>query len=95
MLTGRWRGSALGSGTDTARAFMDWKAGVLSDAEFNEMEEAGARSAGTCMTMGTASTMTSLAEVLGMTLSGASSSPHLTAGIVTWRWTAGGARWRW
>jgi dihydroxy-acid dehydratase len=75
MLTGRWRGSALGSGTDTARAFMDWKAGVLSDAEFNEMEEAGARSAGTCMTMGTASTMTSLAEVLGMTLSGASSIP--------------------
>jgi dihydroxy-acid dehydratase len=75
MLTGRWRGQALGSGTDTARAFMDWKAGVLSDAEFNEMEEAGARSPGTCMTMGTASTMAALAEVLGMTLAGASSIP--------------------
>ncbi|MGG5822899.1 L-arabinonate dehydratase [Falsiroseomonas sp. HW251] len=75
MLTGRWRGKALGSGTDTAKAFNDWKAGVLSDAEFHEMEEAGARSPGTCMTMGTASTMTSLAEVLGMTLSGASSIP--------------------
>jgi dihydroxy-acid dehydratase len=75
MLTGRWRGVPLGSGTDTAKAFMDWKAGVLSDAEFNEMEEAGARSPGTCMTMGTASTMMALAEVLGMTLSGASSIP--------------------
>ena len=75
MLTGRWRGQALGSGTDTAKAFMDWKAGVLPDSEFNEMEEAGARSAGTCMTMGTASTMMALAEVLGMTLAGASSIP--------------------
>lgn len=75
MLTGRWRGKALGSGTDTAKAFMDWKAGVLSDAAFDEMEEAGARSAGTCMTMGTASTMMSLAEVLGMSLPGASSIP--------------------
>lgn len=75
MLTGRWRGVALGSGTDTAKAFNDWKAGVLSDAEFAEMEAAGARSPGTCMTMGTASTMTSLAEVLGMTLSGAAAIP--------------------
>jgi dihydroxy-acid dehydratase len=75
MLTGRWRGKALGSGTDTAKAFMDWKAGVLSDAAFGEMEEAGARSPGTCMTMGTASTMTALTEVLGLTLAGASSIP--------------------
>lgn len=75
MLTGRWRGKALGSGTDTAKAFMDWKAGILSDAAFDEMEEAGARSAGTCMTMGTAATMMSLAEVLGMSLPGASSIP--------------------
>ena len=75
MLTGRWRGKALGSGTDTAKAFMDWKAGLLADDAFAEMEEAGARSPGTCMTMGTASTMMALAEVLGMTLAGASSIP--------------------
>ncbi|MBL8702218.1 MAG: dihydroxy-acid dehydratase [Alphaproteobacteria bacterium] len=75
MLTGRWRNQALGSGTDTAKAFMDWKAGVLPDAEFREMEEAGARSPGHCMTMGTASTMTALAETMGLTLPGASSIP--------------------
>jgi dihydroxy-acid dehydratase len=75
MLTGRWRDTPLGSGTDTAKAFMDWKAGVLPDAEFQEMEEAGARSPGHCMTMGTASTMTALAETMGMTLPGASSIP--------------------
>lgn len=75
MLTGRWRDTALGSGTDTAKAFMDWKAGVLPDAHFREMEEAGARSPGHCMTMGTASTMTALAEAMGMTLPGASSIP--------------------
>jgi dihydroxy-acid dehydratase len=75
MLTGRWRGKALGSGTDTAKAFMDWKAGLLADDAFAEMEEAGARSPGTCMTMGTASTMMALTEVLGMTLAGASSIP--------------------
>jgi dihydroxy-acid dehydratase len=75
MLTGRWRNIPLGSGTDTSKAFMDWKAGVLPDADFREMEEAGARSPGHCMTMGTASTMTAIAEALGLTLSGASSIP--------------------
>lgn len=75
MLTGRWRGADLGSGTDTAKAFMDWKAGILPDIQFREMEEAGARSAGHCMTMGTASTMTAIAEAMGLTLSGASSIP--------------------
>ena len=75
MLTGRWRNIPLGSGTDTAKAFMDWKAGVLPDAEFREMEEAGARSPGHCMTMGTASTMTAIAEAMGLTLPGASSIP--------------------
>ncbi len=75
MLTGRWRNVPLGSGTDTAKAFMDWKAGVLPDAEFGEMEEAGARSPGHCMTMGTASTMTAIAEAMGLTLPGASSIP--------------------
>jgi dihydroxy-acid dehydratase len=75
MLSGRWRGEALGSGTDTSRYFAELKAGTISQAEFDDMEEAGARSAGHCMTMGTASTMTSLAEVLGMTLPGAASIP--------------------
>jgi dihydroxy-acid dehydratase len=75
MLTGRWRGETLGSGTDTTRWFNELKAGTITAAEFDDMEEAGARSAGHCMTMGTASTMTSLAEVLGLTLPGAASIP--------------------
>jgi dihydroxy-acid dehydratase len=75
MLSGRWRGETLGSGTDTSRWFNELKAGTITAAEFDDMEEAGARSAGHCMTMGTASTMTSLAEVLGMTLPGAASIP--------------------
>ena len=75
MLTGRWRGQAMGSGTDTAKAFLDWKAGLMSDAEFATLEEAGARSPGHCMTMGTASTMTALADAMGWSPTGASSIP--------------------
>jgi dihydroxy-acid dehydratase len=75
MLSGRWRGETLGSGTDTTRWFNELKAGTITTAEFADMEEAGARSPGHCMTMGTASTMTSLAEVLGLTLPGAASIP--------------------
>jgi dihydroxy-acid dehydratase len=75
MLTGRWRGETLGSGTDTSKWFAELKAGTISRTEFDDMEQAGARSAGHCMTMGTASTMTALADVLGMTLPGASSIP--------------------
>jgi dihydroxy-acid dehydratase len=75
MLSGRWRGETLGSGTDTTRWFNELKAGTITAEEFTDMEEAGARSPGHCMTMGTASTMTSLAEVLGLTLPGAASIP--------------------
>lgn len=75
MLNGRWRGTTLGSGTDTTRWFAELKAGTISREQFDDMEEAGARSAGHCMTMGTASTMTSLAEVMGLTLPGAASIP--------------------
>ena len=75
MLTGRWRGETLGSGTDTSKWFAELKAGTISRGEFDDMEQAGARSAGHCMTMGTASTMTALADVLGMSLPGASSIP--------------------
>jgi dihydroxy-acid dehydratase len=75
MLTGRWKGETLGSGTDTSKWFAELKAGTISRNEFDDMEQAGARSAGHCMTMGTASTMTALADVLGMSLPGASSIP--------------------
>lgn len=75
MLTGRWRGRTLGSGTDVSRYYAELQAGNITREQYTEMESSGARSAGHCMTMGTASTMTSIAEALGMTLPGATSIP--------------------
>src|SRR5712671_5884197 len=75
MLRGNWHGEPLGSGTDTWKYWAEFRAGKLSDDELREVEEGIARSPGHCMTMGTASTMTSAAEVLGFTLPGAASIP--------------------
>ena len=75
MLRGNWRGKTLGSGTDAFKYWAERRAGNVTDEQWGELEEGMARSAGTCMTMGTASTMTSIAEVLGFSLPGASSIP--------------------
>jgi dihydroxy-acid dehydratase len=75
MLKGNWRGTTLASGTDVWKYWAERCAGNLSECAWREMEDGIARSPGHCMTMGTASTMTSLAEALGMTLSGAASIP--------------------
>ncbi len=75
MLRGNWHGETLGSGTDTWKYWAEYRAGNLTDAELREVEEGIARSPGHCMVMGTASTMTSVAEVLGFTLPGAASIP--------------------
>jgi L-arabonate dehydrase len=75
MLRGMYRGSTIGSGTDTRRFWNEKRAGRLSDEEWCEIESCVSRSAGHCMVMGTASTMTSLAEALGMTLSGCANIP--------------------
>jgi dihydroxy-acid dehydratase len=75
MLRGHFKGATLGSGTDVFKYWAERRAGNLSNEDWFGLEEGIARSAGTCMTMGTASTMTSLAEVLGFTLPGASSIP--------------------
>ncbi|MBV9765064.1 MAG: dihydroxy-acid dehydratase [Acidobacteriaceae bacterium] len=75
MLRGNWRGQPLGSGTDVRKFWFERCAGTFSEADWNSMENAIARSPGFCMTMGTASTMTAIAEALGMTLPGASSIP--------------------
>jgi dihydroxy-acid dehydratase len=75
MLTGRWRGITLGSGTDSTRYYQEMRAGRITQAQYEDMEYSAARSPGHCMTMGTASTMTSMAEVLGMSLPGAASIP--------------------
>jgi dihydroxy-acid dehydratase len=79
MLRGNWDGKVLGSGSDVWKYWAEKKAGNISDCEWNEMEDGIARSAGHCMTMGTASTMTAIAETLGLTLPGASSIPAVDA----------------
>jgi dihydroxy-acid dehydratase len=75
MLRGAWRGQTLGSGSDVWKYWDEKRAGRISEADWAEMEAGIARSFGVCMTMGTASTMTALAEALGMTLPNASSIP--------------------
>ena len=75
MLRGNWRGHILGSGSDVSKYWMERRAGNIDLQAWTEIEDGIARSAGTCMTMGTASTMTSIAEVLGFSLPGASSIP--------------------
>ncbi|MGC2660705.1 MAG: L-arabinonate dehydratase, partial [Bryobacteraceae bacterium] len=75
MLRGNWNGQPLGSGTDLWKFWTERCAGNISSDEWNEMENGIARSPGFCMTMGTAATMTALAEALGFTLPGASSIP--------------------
>jgi dihydroxy-acid dehydratase len=73
MLRGRWRGAPVGSGTAVWRAWADREAGTLDECAWRELEDGVARSAGHCMTMGTASTMTAAVDALGLTLPGASS----------------------
>ena len=75
MLNAHWRDQTLGSGSDTWKYWDELRAGRISEAEWKEIEDGIARSPGTCMTMGTAATMMSIAEALGFTLPGYSSIP--------------------
>ena len=75
MLRGRWKTEDIGSGTDNWRFWAERRAGRLSEEEFCEIEACLSRSAGHCMVMGTASTMASMAETLGMTLPGNAAIP--------------------
>jgi dihydroxy-acid dehydratase len=75
MLRGNWNGVTLGSGSDVWKYWADLRAGTISEDDWRGIEDGIARSFGTCMTMGTASTMAILAEVLGFTLPGAASIP--------------------
>jgi dihydroxy-acid dehydratase len=75
MLSGHWRDTTLGSGSDTWKYWAELRAGNISERDWQEIEDGIARSPGTCMTMGTAATMMSLAESLGLCLPGAASIP--------------------
>ncbi len=75
MLRGNWGGATLGSGSDSWKYWAELRAGNISERDWEAIEQGIARSPGHCMTMGTASTMTSAAEALGLTLPGAASIP--------------------
>jgi dihydroxy-acid dehydratase len=75
MLTGTFRGAPLGCGTDVWRLSEDVRGGKLSQADFMAAESSMIRSRGHCNTMGTASTMGLLAEVLGTTVPGTAGLP--------------------
>ena len=75
MLRGNWQGKTLGSGSDVWKYWDELRAGNISGRDWTQIEEGIARSAGTCMTMGTASTMTSVAETLGFSLPNSSTIP--------------------
>jgi dihydroxy-acid dehydratase len=75
MVKGCWRGESLGSGTDMWKYWAERQAGNLCGDAWAELEDGIARSPGTCMTMGTASTMAAVAEALGLSLPGSSSIP--------------------
>ena len=79
MMRGHFGGKILGSGSDVWKYWAEKEAGNITEEQWNEMEAGIARSAGTCMTMGTASTMTIIAEALGLTLPGAASIPAADA----------------
>ncbi|MBT6095288.1 MAG: dihydroxy-acid dehydratase [Rhodospirillaceae bacterium] len=75
MLRGNWKGKPLGSGSDSWKYWDDLREGKITQDDWTEVEEGIARSYGHCMTMGTASTMTSIAEAMGFILPGGASIP--------------------
>lgn len=75
MLNGHYQGQTLGACTDCRRLTAEYQAGALDEATYREIEDGIVRSSGHCMVMGTASTMNSLAEALGMALPGNGAIP--------------------
>lgn len=80
MLNGKYKGKDIGSGTDVWRFSESVRAGSMTMEEFMEAERGMSRSPGTCMTMGTASTMASLCEALGIGLPHNAATPAVDAG---------------
>ena len=79
MLSGRFQGREIGSGTDVWKFSEDVRAGLMSAQDFAAAESAMSRSPGHCMTMGTASTMASMVEALGIALPGNAAWPAVDA----------------
>ena len=75
MLRGNWHGQFLGSGSDARKYWSELRAGTITEHDWQEIGDGIARSPGHCMTMGTASTMTSAVEALGLAFPGSASIP--------------------
>lgn len=80
MSNGQWRGQKTGAGTHTRKYWDEYRAGEITREDWIDLESRMTRSIGTCNTMGTASTMTSIADAMGLTLFGASSIPAADSG---------------
>jgi len=78
MLTGSWRGERLGACTDCRRLWARYRAGDIGKAEIEEITANLCSTGGTCMVMGTASSMACVTEALGLMLPGGASAPHAT-----------------
>jgi len=83
MLTGYFRGEALGCGTDVWRLSEEARAGTITNGQFVASEQSMIRGKGHCNTMGTASTMAVVAEALGMTIPGFAGTPAADARLLT------------
>lgn len=89
MLNDRYKGQTVGAGTHTKKFWDEYVAGNINQPEWIRLEAKMTRSPGTCNTMGTASTMTSIVEAMGLTLPGASSIPAMDANHVRMASTCG------
>jgi len=89
MLNGRYQGKTVGSGTDVWRLSEELRAGTITQADFDAAEEGMSRSAGHCMTMGTASTMAAMVESLGMALPTNAAIPATDARRERLAWESG------
>ena len=79
MITGDWQGERLGACTDCRRFWSSYRGGEIDDEQIAGVDQSLCPTSGTCMVMGTASTMACLAEVLGLMLPGGASPPAVTA----------------
>jgi len=82
MSNGQWRGTKTGAGTHTKKYWDELRAGNITADDWIDLESRMTRSIGTCNTMGTASTMTSIVDAMGLTFTGASSIPAADSGHV-------------
>jgi dihydroxy-acid dehydratase len=89
MLTGLWRGERLGACTDCRRLWASYRAGRLTEADIADAESALCFTGGTCMVMGTASTMACIVETLGLMLPGGAAIPHAAGRRLTHAAAAG------